>query len=118
MKTTKKDFAYFKSRCQYWLDYFKISEWAISFSHEDFGDSYAWTSTLPTAKDVRIGLAINHKIKSTFKDIDRLAFHEVCELMLSDLSWYGSEYFSQGIINEETHRIINRLENTIYKEST
>jgi len=49
-------------------------------------------------------------------EIKRVAFHEVCELLLASLGWMAKERFNSDEVDEKIHEIIRRLENTIFKE--
>lgn len=52
-------------------------------------------------------------LKNNF-EIAKVAFHEVCELMLSDLGSLAERSVRKGIVDEETHKIIRKLENVVF----
>jgi len=45
-----------------------------------------------------------------------LAFHEVCEILLYPLSFLGEETYSNKVIVNNTHTVINHLENSVFEE--
>lgn len=114
-KTTREQFELFETEALFWLDRFGLTEWETFIVHEDCQDSgtladCGWRITGRQAR-IRFNLKI---IKSTsWEHIARAAFHEVCELMLSDTTdmlWRGH---SEAVVERETHRIIRRLENAV-----
>ncbi len=47
-------------------------------------------------------------------EIDRIAFHEVWEVMLVKLSEYALYTFADDVVADAVHRIIITMENTIF----
>ena len=89
-KTTKVDFKVFKVEVEYWIDRFSLREWKVFYKHEKskkLSNVLAWIATDWKGRSCSIGLSPNwspHDIVSDF-EICRSAFHEVCELLLSDI---------------------------------
>jgi len=116
MKTTKKDFELFKKECKKWLDILSLKNWEIFWVHGD------------TDVDCRAQLLVDQKGRlSTIylaeeweKDavtdllIKKMAFHEVCELFLYDIGIMLGCFFAPGVVEEEIHKIIRTLENTLF----
>ncbi len=117
-KTTKKHFAIFKKECEYWLDYFGIKDYDVSFKHVLINpDSCAETSWNIVGRVATITLNINWTNSSlTDLDLKRTAFHEVCELLLGDMTHYLSAYYSVSFMEMNTHILITRLENSVFME--
>jgi len=47
-------------------------------------------------------------------EIDKIAFHEVCELLLAELRTSAMGTFADDVVSAEDHRIIRRLENAVF----
>lgn len=126
MKTSKKDFQIFKRSVEKWIAEFGLKNWDISIVHEDAEGSdeisgVAWFSAGPYGHQVGIiGLCENYSgLTLTTSDIKRFGFHEVCHILLYQLSFLMSNRF--GVIREdcekEIHSLITVLENTLWRSS-
>ena len=115
-KTTKKDFADFKKECEKWIAYFGLIDWQVHFDHEERNDCRAAIYYDCSGKVCTITLNTiwTHSAPGGMK---KLAFHEVCELLLGPLSEHAGAVYNHGIVQEQVHTVIRRLENTIFKES-
>ena len=118
MKTNKKYFEIFKKECQYWIDFFGLTDYRIEFfmseeingargQTEDYKDLMALDITFPTELHDETGI---EKIKKT-------AFHEVCEGMLMRVREMANQHYNWELVNKEIHTTIRRLENSIYKNN-
>ena len=87
-KTTKKDFQEFKKEAWYWIEYFGLKSWEYDFRHEktDFENARAEYTAYLEARYVCIRLNITFAFKPNLKEIRSAAFHEICHLLLIDLS--------------------------------
>ena len=117
-KTTKKDFAEFKHECLKWIEYFGLIDWEVIIEHssevEDTRGSCHWHETGRTATIV---LERTWKHLPEKNEIKKVAFHEVCELMLARARNMSAIYCSQSIIDEVMHEVIRRLENSVFLEA-
>lgn len=52
--------------------------------------------------------------ETTLDDIRKVAFHEVCELLLGDFGKDMARMYSDEYIDIVTHRVIRRLENFVF----
>ena len=118
-KVDRKGFNYFRQRCMHWAKILSISHFEFFFQ---FGD---------TPDDVRadIGIDLVGKICTirlnsewtspvTKVQLDRVAFHEILELLLADLAFYAYISASRGLVEEVTHKIIRSLENYVFKSAS
>jgi len=115
-KTTKKNFAEFKKECEYWIEYFGLSDWQIHFDHCEVKDGRAscWADII--GKLCTIELSTEWNASPVKWEIKKVAFHEICELLINQLGVLAKWGHSIDIVNEQLHYVIRRLENTIFKE--
>jgi len=118
-KTTKKDFKEFKAECERWVDYFGLKDWEIVYRSESDDECRGSCASDNTSRIAVIGLGKTFGDTPEKNEIKRVAFHEVCELLLSPLRLYGEERFTtESAMASSRHNIIRTLENTIFKEKT
>jgi len=115
-KTTKKDFAEFKKEAEYWIEYFGLINWDMHFQHIHIEEFRAQCWVNVPGKRCDIELATEWGLPPKKKGIKLVAFHEVCELMLRALSLMAEGRYANLTVQSETHDIIRRLENTIFRE--
>lgn len=117
-KTTKKDFEYFKKRCEHWMRFWNLAEYSIQFGHEsDTDDTLAWINRDIEGMCVGFSLNKNWKgVKVTKSELDRSAFHEVIHLVLARMALAGkSRWMTVDEICREEEAVIRRMENCIWK---
>jgi len=122
VKTTKKDFEVFKKECKKWIDIFELNNWEIMFIHSKRADNRAWINPSTDPRLVKIALGaewINLEPDTiSVNDIKRVAFHEICELLLEPLGYLAEcRFITETEIEPARHDIIGKLENTIFKDS-
>lgn len=54
--------------------------------------------------------------KTTLDEIDKSAFHEICELFLGKIRFFAEYGISPVLVDNEIHSIIRTLENTLFLE--
>ena len=114
MKTTEKHFKIFKEECDLWLKFFGILDWEIHYEH-DGGDARANCYTDQSGGQIAtLELCKKWETIPTDLIVRKCAFHEVCELMLSEMSYGLGRHYSWDISNKMTHRVIRRMENSIF----
>ena len=116
MKTTKKDFEYFKKRCEYWRQKFQMGNWDFGFHHEKLEKSKAEYNTNGGGRLATIWLSTEWNQHPSKEEIDKTAFHEVVEILLCELRSLASAYFSELEVNERTHMIVRTMENVVFPE--
>lgn len=121
MKITKKQFELFKKEALKWLEYFGLKSWSVYFEQKKIEGCRALCTfnCVGGIATISLGTSWNeqNKIFVTDEIIKRTAFHEVCELFLARLNDMVSQRYNlnEGDVEEEIHRIIRVLENTVWK---
>lgn len=121
MKTTKEDFELFKSDCLHWIEFFGLQDWMVSFLHEKDGEALAWvnvdydnsTATISFNKDW-----IDNKVFYKEEEIRMIAFHEVSELLISELDTLARERYgvTEDRLLKARHKFIHRMENSVFRK--
>lgn len=114
-KTTKKDFEEFKKECEYWIEYFYLRDWEVIYQHVKI-DSRAEIRYSMASRITNLKLAIEWSDAPYKNEIKKVAFHEVCELLLAPLTDIVQNSAAMDINDRMVHMVIRRLENTIFKE--
>jgi hypothetical protein len=123
--TTKRQFELFQEYVEKWIDYFGLKGWHIEFGHVTNKDARASIAWRLTGRIAFVQLSKEWENRDTFisdSEIERSAFHEVCELFLGRLEMMasGKTQNNRDCVEEEVHAIIRTLENVLfekYKES-
>ena len=117
-KLTEKQFKSFESEVEYWLEYFGILDWQVLVLFEKIDDARGdCTFNIPgKIATIRLSKEWNYPPKGF--DVEKCAFHEVCELLLCQLTVFSNFFIKDSIVEEQTHYIIRTLENTIFKEKS
>ena len=117
-RTTRKHFKQFKSECRYWLNAFGLLGWCVSFFHEMEPDgNLAWESHNVPGRIASLGLSTEwEQLEPNKHEIRRVAFHEVCELLLARLDTEAKYRFAvEDNINEARHAVIRTLEHVVWE---
>lgn len=115
-------FELFKKEAGYWLQYFGLLDWCVTFYYEELADgNFAETRIKYVGKCAAIILAKDADSDYyTEEYVKRTAFHEVCELMLGSLYGIIEQHIVAGrdydAVAKAGHDIIRRLENTVYRD--
>jgi len=89
-KATQEDFEIFKAEVLRLVEKFHIDDWTIVLKFEPLKGNNAEISTIPTAHHATIKFSTT----TTLNDADEIrwsALHEVCHLLLSEISDVGWE---------------------------
>jgi len=116
MKTNKTHFRKFERYCKGWIDNFRIVGWEINIIHRQSGSDRAYTVvSSPSDRIAVIGLSEDWGgVEPTEEQLNRCAFHEVCELFLSRYDHAAqSRFCEKRELNETRHEIIRTLENLL-----
>lgn len=116
-RTTNKEFDLFKQECQKWIDYFGLKQWEVCYRLLDLEGDCARCIVDQIAKLAYFDL--NNKLSKLDKEdrgIEMSAFHEVIELLLTDLRIMAKSTWADNVVLEATHEIISILENTIFRD--
>lgn len=115
---TEEDFQIFKAECKKWLDFFGITEWEISYSFE-YLESRAESRIHWRGKQCTFCLT-THSPKWDKFDARKSAFHEVCELLLTEMEFTALDEEipykeRKGLTESARHGVIRRLENSVFR---
>ena len=118
-KTTKKHFEVFKKEVRLWIDRLGLAEWRLDVRHVDTdGNARAWFWADSEGMYAVIGLSPDWGSDNvTQETLKSSAFHEVLHLLFASMTWAANErHVSKGYFEEEEHKVIRRLENTLYND--
>ena len=119
MKTTTAQFDYYAKRVRFWAEKYGLHNLHLSVVNEDFpGDdeeeasnTLGWAHLEPESGMAVVGLTPEIDAGTTQKRLDRVAFHEVWEVVLWGVRTRLRERgVKEGVINAEVHDIIRRAE--------
>jgi len=113
-------FEVFKKEIYYWIEYFGLKEYEVYVEKSAEKDSDA-ISTAQIQHEASIVMITMYseffKERMPFFYIRRYAFHEVAEVLLSTVADLITNKEKMKKEREATHRIIGRLENTLFVDS-
>jgi len=122
-KLLKSDFEYFKTCCEKWADFFGLKSWCISYIWEE-QDALEESSQAWVIADYLNHMAtiyfnkewIDDESLFTKKNIDFIAFHEICEVILYRLGDLALDRFNvtEDSLLQARHEICHILENSIF----
>ena len=116
MKTTNKDFQFFKKCCQKWIVKFELNSWDVSYIHR------------PNKRDISSvsinlgGYQANVNLSTTWdgilpldeKNLDLTAKHEMIHLLMGRFAGYAkARYLSLSEMEEAEEELTNKLVNII-----
>jgi len=121
-KTTKAQFKLFRAEAEKWIDFFGLADWDVTFLHNEIDDGRAETSADELNSLANITLAKEFQVQPggeiSESEIKQCAFHEACELLLFRLRILSTRRSTRvEEVMREMHRVINILENTIFKNA-
>jgi hypothetical protein len=124
MKETeiKKRIKYFEDRVRYYFfEVFKMYEYDLTINKDtDKTEALAYTSYHPSSEGAsQISIyycdLLIMKSENNYSDIDKTAYHEVLESLLSELKMLAvARYVTEPELMRANHRIIERLTNIHY----
>lgn len=117
---TEDDFAIFKAEAEKWIALFGLKDWNVTFDFSPLENSSAECLVNWHAKAGLITLGQFPRGEVTQDDVRRSAFHEVCELLLSDMEFTALNeeipHAERKTMTEVArHAVIRRLENSVFK---
>jgi len=115
----KTEIEYFKRCAKYWYNYFHMTNWCLQVECLNLEEP-AFAMFQGSIPDMHGVITLNqswpiHMISNL--ELDRVAFHEVCEMLIYPLTVISEQRFNvipEGI-TREVHSIIRVLENTVFK---
>lgn len=119
--TNKRDFEIFKKECAAWQKKLGLLDWQVEYHHEEDDVDYrACCSADYSGRCAVISLAKEWDRKPTTWDIKKNAFHEMCELMITNLAIMARSRwgFTMEDVEAAEHILIRTLENVLFKPLT
>jgi len=115
-KTTEDQFILFKSSVIYWMGWFGLKDWELTVSHNDRHiENRATCEAELGSRMVTITLTKSKwPHKPDDKEIRMLAFHEVCECLLTPISDFAEARHPVGSLEDIRHSLIRTLENSVW----
>ncbi len=114
--TTQKEFEFFGRRVMYWQEQLNLLDWRIDI----------YTGDVNSSADAGVNIDFPGRCAAvilseyppnnsswTKKSLDRAAFHEVAEILLARLAFFGSLTIRKAEVDEAVHEVIRTLENSI-----
>jgi hypothetical protein len=113
----KKDFDTFLLEVGYWVGKFGLSDYEIRVTTTKDEGVRGTCTTYSNNEDRIADICVQDDWKNPdHKDLCRVAFHEVCELLIRELFNIGAIFVHGSVMRTELHRIIRRLENSYFVE--
>lgn len=115
MKTTAKNFKYFKERCEYWRKELGLVDWSIFYDLKELEGKAAETNYWDEPGVARIVLSKDWGEETpTENGLNRTALHECCHILFSNLTSEAKARYAQEYdIDRAEHHIIRVLENIL-----
>jgi len=113
---TDKQIKFFISEVQRWCKFFSINDWEVMVDDNAEDGTYGQCLGDTPSRLSVISVRGDWDVEPSNKRLSRTAFHEVCELMLIDLSTLAEDRFvTRRQLETERHRVIRKLENVVWK---
>lgn len=114
VKTTKKDFEQYKKCVNYYLHKYGLNDWMVFFAQDDCDNALTQCRTGITSRSATFALNKEiHKEDYEFLDIRRTARHEVCHLLISDVSHLAGTFCSEDEWKRADEALVCRLTNLL-----
>lgn len=111
MKFTNTDYQLFKSVARETIQKLGLTNWAVGFQFKKLdSDTYAECSWNYQGKVATMRLNSRELETIDGHSVEASAKHEVCELLLADLSAMCNYGFARDRVEEAIHEVIRRLE--------
>jgi len=118
IKLTDEHFVIFKGEAEYWLDRFSLRNWEVYYGRIPAGDdeeAFANCVADGCARNACIRIALFYYLTGEYefpRDIQLVAFHEVCEVLLADL--HQASVQNKTLADTMIHEVIRRLERAVF----
>jgi len=115
-KTDSKDLNVFIGECKYWIKYFSLADFEVYYVHENTEGARASYYANTLSMMCTIKLSVDWDYKPHKIEIQKVAFHEVCHMLIVKLGVAACAGISKDYVDQYEHEIIRRMENSIFKE--
>ncbi len=116
-KTSKDHYKLFKKEGRKWQGILNLKDWYIDYEHDLILEDHEACATMDlNAKAATLTLSTEWIGEVSEKTIRMAAFHEICEVLLCQLSMLSNERFNVSAeqIVEANHSIIQILLNVLF----
>lgn len=114
-------FQKFEKYVKNWIEFFGLYNWEIGIHTDDGddGESLAFTTFVVDNRRADIFLCDDWDgVEKTENELDKLAFHEVCEILLYKIRHLaGKRYYSWDEVDGEIHSVIRILTAKIFEKN-
>ena len=111
----EKRVEYFTAKVRFYQDALGLRDWELFVGSEDFEDrGRCYPNIQGKICTITVGEEWLESKDTTYPEIDRIAFHEVLEMMLAPMTCEMTRYYADRYVEVMTHDIIQRLTNMIY----
>jgi hypothetical protein len=106
-------FSHFTKKVRQFQREFGLLDWELFVVQDASEENRGWCTTDIQGKMCFIGIDIEfmEDKHTSLKEIEKVAFHEVLELLLSELGHECSRFASDDSVEHHTHNVIRRIEN-------
>ena len=112
-------FSLFKQECDYWINFFGLFFWEMNYTNKQVdNESHGVCIISIIDRNATINLEKRNDDEYNEETIKKTAFHEICDLLLADLSQHAYNTRSSELLSIESseHSIIKILQNTVYEK--
>lgn len=96
-----------------WQKELGLIDWEISIKESSSDENRAWVKSNVEGRIATIFYDKKWCKEAKTKEIDRVMFHEMCEVLLSHIFVDMNRFYSESYIQERFHEIIRVMENKI-----
>ena len=114
-KVTKKAFKFYCSRVRFYVHNFSLKDWELDIElGTESTDNRATCETSLEDRFCKIVIDPVWDIEPTEEMLNKAAFHEACELLLSPIdAIMKARFITLSQINDARHSVIMRLQNLL-----
>jgi len=122
--TKATNFELFKERCEYWRDALGLWDWDFDYEHNELNedkDTEIRAAALYLICNRHAMMYLNRKLSDELEPeiINRLALHEILEVLIANLkNSMLTNKVDEHTVEEQTHEVINRLLRYMLKNSS
>jgi len=104
--TKAKDLAVFEYSVGTWIKKLGLFDWDKKVMEDDETGCNGHVMLNPVTRKATIFLCKN---REGFVTIEEIAKHECLEIMLADIGFLLKSFYSDDVVDDEIHKVINRL---------
>jgi hypothetical protein len=101
----KTELQIFQEYCDFWIKKLGLIDWDYRCTMSNKPDN-ANVLLNPEGRKAYIGLCTK---RESCISIEQLAAHEILEILLADMALLLQKYYSDDLVADEVHKVINRL---------